>query len=275
MSAGRGRSGEQNGGADHKLPDSRADGRPHAGEQTLADKLADNLARHEAYYQGVRSREDAGRINAPGNQYLVHLLRGGHLGADFAEGRGRAALDVGCGSGWDLAGLGMMGWRPHGVELTEAIARRAEANARAYGQEALVRVGTAQRIPYPDGMFALALAGGVLHYAAHMDQARLALAEMARVLAPGGRVVLTTNHPENWIMRGCERLGDGVVRVNRPGDHRHGQLHVLFERAEDLARALSEHFTGVQVGENRLEFFDKTVRNWVATGVVAEGEGES
>jgi len=161
------------------------------------------------------------------------------------------------------------------VEIAEAIARRAEANVRALGHEAEVRVGSAQAIPYPDGMFSLVLASGVLHYASGMAEARRALAEMARVLAPGGRLVLSTNHPENWIMRGCERLGDGLVRVNRPGDHRHGQPHVLFESAEELREALGACFSDVQVGENRLEFFDKTVRNWVATAVAPAPEGET
>ena len=64
--------------------------------------------------------------------------------------------------------------------------------ARARGVDA--RVGDAQRLPFPDGAFDCVVAAWVLF---HLEDIDAGVAELGRVLRPGGRLVATTNAIEH------------------------------------------------------------------------------
>jgi SAM-dependent methyltransferase len=60
----------------------------------------------------------------------------------------------------------------------------------AVGRGVDARVGDVQRLPYPDGAFDCALAAWMLFHVPDIDAG---VAELARVLRPGGRLVAVTN----------------------------------------------------------------------------------
>jgi ubiquinone/menaquinone biosynthesis C-methylase UbiE len=109
----------------------------------------------------------------------------------------RMALDVGCGTGGDV--VEMAGRMPPesqaaGLDASEAMiaeARRRHEGGRhgrgraAAGAGVTFRLGDALGLPYPDGTFDVCRTETVLQ---HIRDARQAVAEMARVTAPGGRV---------------------------------------------------------------------------------------
>jgi 2-polyprenyl-3-methyl-5-hydroxy-6-metoxy-1,4-benzoquinol methylase len=110
------------------------------------------------------------------------------LRRDFAisalEPRSRA-IDVGCGSGWFAGALADEGFSVVGVEVAEEPVRR--ARARFPDLEFLVvREG---ELPFADGSFDGAWMGEVLE---HVQDGLGLLAEVARVLRPGGRVAVST-----------------------------------------------------------------------------------
>jgi demethylphylloquinol methyltransferase len=122
---------------------------------------------------------------------------------------GQAVLDVCCGSG-DLALLLADAVGPSGSVtgldfaadmLTDAARREANAGAESPGRRAAaVRwvQGDALALPFPDGAFAAATVGYGLRNVADMPAA---LAELARVVSPGGRVaVLDFNNSENPVV---------------------------------------------------------------------------
>lgn len=97
-------------------------------------------------------------------------------------------LDIGCGAGTDLLlaarRVGPEG-RAIGVDMTEAMRRRAAAGAEAAGLLNVdVRDGDATRLPVDDHSIDVVISNGVLNLVP--DKPR-ALAEIARVLRPGGR----------------------------------------------------------------------------------------
>jgi arsenite methyltransferase len=105
---------------------------------------------------------------------------------------GETVLDVGCGSGTDLLiaarQIGVEG-RAIGVDFCEEMARTAEEAARtAKARNVEVRRGEATDLPIEAASVDLVVANGVIN---HLVPDKLAaLEEVARVLRPGGRMLL-------------------------------------------------------------------------------------
>jgi SAM-dependent methyltransferase len=102
---------------------------------------------------------------------------------------GAVVLDIGCGSGTDLLlaarHIGPSG-RAIGVDMTEAMRRRAADGAASCGLANVeVRAGDATRLPVEDDAIDVVISNGVLNL---VPQKARAIAEIARVLKPGGRI---------------------------------------------------------------------------------------
>lgn len=102
---------------------------------------------------------------------------GGLLDAFAALGASGRLLDVGCASGALLAHAVERGWQARGVEL----APDAVAHARARGLD--VFAGDLLAANLPTGHFDLVYMGDVLE---HVPDCRAVVAEVARVMRPGG-----------------------------------------------------------------------------------------
>jgi len=96
---------------------------------------------------------------------------------------GQRALDVGCGPGALTAQL----VQRLGVDSVSAVDPSAPfvAAIRARFPELDVRTASAERLPFPDGLFDRALAQLVVHF---MTDPVAGLSEMARVTRPGGLI---------------------------------------------------------------------------------------
>jgi ubiquinone/menaquinone biosynthesis C-methylase UbiE len=99
--------------------------------------------------------------------------------------RGKTLLDLGCGSGYgsQLISEGLAPGRLVALDLMPEQIRRAEE--RRLPVE--FRVGDAEAIDLPDGSIDAVFVFGVLH---HVPRWRRALAEIARVVRPGGWILL-------------------------------------------------------------------------------------
>jgi arsenite methyltransferase len=146
---------------------------------------------------------------------------------DFVEWRGdETVLDVGCGRGLLLVGAAKRltrGGKAFGIDIWQAedlSGNRPEAaleNARLEGVADRVEVRTAdmRRIPFPDGTFDRIVSSGAIHnlYAAP-DRAE-ALREIARVLKPGGQVVIfDVRHSREYA---ANLKANGLIDVERVG----------------------------------------------------------
>lgn len=101
-------------------------------------------------------------------------------------GVGREVLECGCGTGLLLERFAEFASRAEGIDLSP---RMLDA-ARARGLT--VTEGSVTRLPYPDASFDLACSFKVL---AHVPEIGRALAEMARVVRPGGVVLAEFYNP--------------------------------------------------------------------------------
>lgn len=101
---------------------------------------------------------------------------------------GRRILDAG--SGAVSAALRERGAVVSGFDRSVTMVELAR---QRLGVEVDLRVADlAGRLPYPDGAFDDAVAALVLHY---LEDWTVPLAELRRVLKPGGRLIVVVNHP--------------------------------------------------------------------------------
>jgi SAM-dependent methyltransferase len=98
------------------------------------------------------------------------------------------ALDAGCGTGFQSARLAELGYRAHGIDLAGELLRVARQRSRG----ATHTLGDVAALPYPAGCFhAVTCCGSTLSF---VEDPASALAEMARVLRPGGRLLVECEH---------------------------------------------------------------------------------
>ena len=104
---------------------------------------------------------------------------------------GETVLDIGCGAGVDLLlAAKRVGPSGHavGVDMTAEMRERALASAHAAGLTHVeVRAGDAEALPVTDASVDVVISNGVLNL---VPDKRKAYSEIARVLRPGGRLLL-------------------------------------------------------------------------------------
>ena len=105
-------------------------------------------------------------------------------------------LEVGVGLGTDHVRFARGGALLSGVDLTQAAI---EMTGRRLGLEGLgsqLQVADAERLPFADGSFDLVYSWGVLH---HTPDTEAAIAEVRRVLAPGGQARIMLYSRRSWV----------------------------------------------------------------------------
>ncbi len=140
----------------------------------------------------------------PPHDVLVRLMG---LGVNGANSRmilemakiksGDKVLDVGCGTG-DLTltaknYVGTFG-SAHGIDASPEGIELARIKAKRIGSETIFDVGLIEKIPYPDVTFDVVISRLVIHHLPD-DLKQSAIAEIFRVLKPGGFVFLADFKP--------------------------------------------------------------------------------
>ena len=105
---------------------------------------------------------------------------------DFKRWAGKRVLEVGCGQGADLSQFALAGADTYGCDVTDKHCAISRDFVRALGGRAHVARADARALPYPSNSFDLVYSFGVLLLVDDLDSA---VAELHRVLKPGGTVV--------------------------------------------------------------------------------------
>jgi ubiquinone/menaquinone biosynthesis C-methylase UbiE len=119
--------------------------------------------------------------------------------AEFERWRGKRVLEVGVGLGTDFVQFARAGAEATGVDLTDAAIAAVGDRLALEGLEADLRVADAEELPFPDEEFDLVYSWGVLH---HTPGTERALAEVRRVLKPGGEARIMLYSRRSWVALG-------------------------------------------------------------------------
>jgi SAM-dependent methyltransferase len=139
------------------------------------------------------------------------------------------ALDAACGTGRHALTLEQLGHDVIGVDTNASMLARAREKSTTLE----LRTGDLAELPLDDASVDLAVCALAL---THLSDLRLPVAELARVVRPGGRVLLTDVHPVCVFMgaQALYRTGVGEARAYvRNHVHWHG-AYVAAANAADL-----------------------------------------
>jgi SAM-dependent methyltransferase len=146
-------------------------------------------------------------LEAVTSRPAAHLARHARIRA------GQRVLDVACGTGVVAVTAARIGCHVTGLDLTPELLEHARRNARIAGVEIDWHEGDVEQLPFDAGVF-----DAVLSQYGHIFAPRpaVALAEMLRVLKPGGTIAFSTWPPELFVGRMFTLIG-GYMPPPPPG----------------------------------------------------------
>jgi ubiquinone/menaquinone biosynthesis C-methylase UbiE len=149
-------------------------------ERTSAPATAGHVLHMARWYDLLGHIISLGRVNAVRAQLL-------DLAAPLP---GETVLDVGCGTGTlALAMESRMGkGEVHGIDASSEMIEVSREKATKAGSQVDFRVALIEAIPFPDATFDLVTSSMMLHHLPD-DLKRSGLAEIRRILKPGGRFI--------------------------------------------------------------------------------------
>lgn len=147
---------------------------------------------------------------APTNEVLRAMWMMGDFGAFlpytsagddkvFQQARiqpGERLLDAACGAGAFALRAAQVGVEVTGIDIAPNLIAQARENARAAGLSIQFDEGDIESLPYDDAFFDTVVSQFGLIFTPRPD---VAVAEVARVTKPGGRIVLFCWTPASWV----------------------------------------------------------------------------
>lgn len=192
---------------------------------------------------------------------------------------GQSVLDVGCGTGDDVATLaGMVGPSGHAVGIDSSESMVSES-MRRHGQVqgASFQRANAEQLPFESESFDGCRAERTLQ---HVADPKRALAEMSRVLKPGGRVALVEPDWEGLLLEGSDPDLSVVIwrsRLSSFQQPRIGrQLRTLLVQSgfiEVSIQAMAAVITDIKVVERNFEI-EKAASAAANAGIVSTEDAE-
>ena len=130
--------------------------------------------------------------------------------------QGLNVLDLGCAGGFMAEALNNRGATVTGIDPAAQVIHAARAHAIAAGKSIQYDVGVGEDLPYDSGQFDAVVCVDVLE---HVNDLSTVLAEVARVLKPGGTFLFDTIS-RNPISRLCAiTVAENILRLLPKGTH--------------------------------------------------------
>lgn len=176
---------------------------------------------------------------------------------DYPSFRGKRVLEVGCGMGCMAMNWAQQGALVTAVDLNPVAVAQTRRRFELFGLPGDIQEVDGERLPFADETFDFVYSWGVLH---HTPGTRQAIAELARVLKPGGRAGVMLYNRESFLYRFVIRWQEGFVNLERrwlddlglasrysDGDRREGNPHTWPVTRAEIEHDLFRPFEAVSV----------------------------
>jgi ubiquinone/menaquinone biosynthesis C-methylase UbiE len=159
-----------------------------------------NVSREaEKYFELVSGRWDVLRKSFYGDEVRDAVLNAAKIQPNDT------VLDVGAGTGFLTEGAAKIAHNVVALDFSEAM--MSEARTKLRGRNVEFKIGNVEHIPLPDGSINAVIGNMILH---HCLNPEMAIRDMARVLARGGRLALSDleqhsyeflreEHADRWL----------------------------------------------------------------------------
>lgn len=158
--------------------------------------------------------------------------------------QGKKVLDLGCAGGFMAEALALRGARVTGIDPAHAAIDAARAHAGQSGLDIHYDVGVGEALPYANGDYDAVVCVDVLE---HVSDLTLVLAEVARVLRPGGLFLFDTINRNPLARLATITMAEDVLRLLPRGTHDPALFITPRELRDGLAKAglVAGPFTGL------------------------------
>jgi ubiquinone/menaquinone biosynthesis C-methylase UbiE len=144
-----------------------------------ASQIPHPLGSREYFELFDKMRED---IDSPEEARRIHA---------FTSFRGKKVLEVGCGNGYVLSRYAQNGADVVGVDITSTAIDLCRQRFTHMGLQGTFQEADAEQLSFADATFDCVCSMGVLH---HVPDTAKAVAEIHRILKPGGRLIVMFYH---------------------------------------------------------------------------------
>ncbi|MCX5141905.1 MULTISPECIES: bifunctional 2-polyprenyl-6-hydroxyphenol methylase/3-demethylubiquinol 3-O-methyltransferase UbiG [unclassified Streptomyces] len=210
-----------------------ADARPVPIDNEYYDEVGDDWWNTEGPLRVLHE------MNPARTGYFDTILRNRFAGRTPGQIR---VVDLGCGGGLVSEDLASRGYPVTGIDLSAGTVEAARRHAAATGVQVTYRVGSAYGTELPDGCAEAVVASDVLE---HFQDLPAALAEIQRLLVPGGVLLFDT---VNRTVRSYLLLilvAEKLLRIIKPGTHNWR----MFIRPAELSGLLADR--GMRLADTR------------------------
>jgi SAM-dependent methyltransferase len=209
----------------------------------------------------------------------AQLLPAAQVVIDRAALRGdEHVVDVGCGTGNAALHAAERGARATGVDPAQRLLDVAKAEAAAHAADASFLLGEAARLPLADSTADVVVSVFGVIFA---PDAQAAAAEMARIVRPRARIVLSAWMPDGAVADVMRVRRDATAAVGLSG----GPVPFAWHDREAVRGLFAPHGFSIDLGEEQLaftaaspkEFLDTELRvhpGWIAARAVLEPRGK-
>lgn len=139
---------------------------------------------------------------------------------------GKEVLEVGCGMGTHASMLRRAGARLTAIDLTERAIEVTKRRFEVFGLEAHIQRADAEKLPFADKSFDTVWSWGVIHHSSRFENC---LSEIARVLRPGGHLMLMVYYRPSIVYY----INNGLIRGILMGKLLKKSLQQIYVEASD------------------------------------------